>query len=73
MGTALKHQKMRHMRPALGRHGWVLLMTTNPPRAIWQKFTDTSRSSEPSFAQSFYSNFFQPENHLPFKNLGLKR
>jgi hypothetical protein len=60
------------MRPALGRHGWVLLMTANPPRAIWQKFTGNSSRSETWCAQSFYSNFFQPENHLPFKNLGLK-
>jgi len=73
MGTPQKQQKTRQSRPALGRHGWVLLMTTNPPRAIWQKFTGDSRLSESGCGQGIYSNFFQPGNHLPFKNLGLKR
>jgi hypothetical protein len=73
MGTALKQLKTRHERPALRREGWILLMATNPPRAIWQKFKDNSRGSETSCALSSYSNFFQIEKHLPFKNLGLKR
>jgi hypothetical protein len=73
MGTALKQLKNRHERPALRREGWILLMATNPPRAIWQKFKDNSRGSETSCALSSYSNFFQIEKHLPFKNLGLKR
>jgi hypothetical protein len=73
MGTALKHPKKRHERPALRRRGWVLLMATNPPRAIWQRFSDASRFADSSATLSFYSNFFQTDKHLPFKNLGLKR
>lgn len=48
-------------------------MATNPPRAVWQKFTSVSPTFETNGGSSLYSNFFHTEKHLPFKNLGLTR
>jgi hypothetical protein len=73
MEAAIKQHKSKRVRPRTGRKGWVLLMTTHPPRAIWQKISGANYQSETSCALSFYSNFFQAAGPFQFKNVGLKQ